>query len=81
MHCELDVLSEQYIQKCLQLSSGQQNSNSRETMPGCKERELEQLRRENQVNVHFNLNAHCTSAQSLHVSTKCLITLFPGAED
>lgn len=53
---ELDVLSEQYIQKCLQQSSSHQNSKFRETMLGCKERELEQLRRENQVYAHSILN-------------------------
>lgn len=59
MYGELDVLSEQCIQKCLQQSSSQQNSKSRETMLGCKETELKQLRRENQVYAYFILNAHC----------------------
>lgn len=59
MYSELDVLSEQYIQKCLQQSSSQQNNKSKETMLGCKERELEQLRRENQVYAYLILNTHC----------------------
>lgn len=58
-YSELDVLSEQHIQKCLQQSSSQENSKSRETMLGCKERELEQLRRENQVYAHLILNTYC----------------------
>ncbi|KAM7419099.1 hypothetical protein PAMA_016288 [Pampus argenteus] len=48
LHSELDVLSERYSQKCLELSRTEQSSKSRETELGCKERELEQLRRENQ---------------------------------
>ncbi|TMS23554.1 TRIO and F-actin-binding protein [Larimichthys crocea] len=47
-HSELDVLSERYSEKCLQLSLTEQSSKGRETELGCKERELEQLRRENQ---------------------------------
>lgn len=47
VHGRLGVLSEQSVQKWLQLSSSQQNSQSRET--GSKQSELEQLRRENQV--------------------------------
>lgn len=49
LHSELDVLSERYSQKCLELSYTEQNSKSRETELNRKERELEQLRRENQV--------------------------------
>lgn len=56
---ELNLLSEQYIHKPPQQSSSQENSKSRETMLVCKERELEQLRRENQVYPHFILNAKC----------------------
>lgn len=48
MHSELDVLSEHYTQKCLQLSRTEQSSKGRETELGHKGRELEQLRRENQ---------------------------------
>ncbi|XP_041789232.1 TRIO and F-actin-binding protein-like [Chelmon rostratus] len=48
LHSELDVLSERYSQKCLQLSRTEQSSKGRETELGRKERELEQLRRENQ---------------------------------
>ncbi|KAM7394140.1 hypothetical protein PAMP_020959 [Pampus punctatissimus] len=48
LHSDLDVLSERYSQKCLELSRTEQSSKSRETELGCKERELEQLRRENQ---------------------------------
>lgn len=70
MHGKLDVLSEQYIQNRLQLSSSQQSSQSRDTMLACKERELEHLRRENQVYANFILNTHCRSyAQTLYVST------------
>lgn len=48
-HGKLGVLPEQSVQKSLQLRSSQQNSQCRETMAGSKQRELEQLRRENQV--------------------------------
>uniref|UniRef100_A0A668AZW6 PH domain-containing protein n=1 Tax=Myripristis murdjan TaxID=586833 RepID=A0A668AZW6_9TELE len=48
LHSELDVLSERYSQKCLELSRTEQSSRGRETELGRKERELEQLRRENQ---------------------------------
>ncbi|XP_056228911.1 uncharacterized protein LOC130167019 [Seriola aureovittata] len=48
LHSELDVLSERYSQRCLELSRTEQSSKSRETELGHKERELEQLRRENQ---------------------------------
>ncbi|XP_040001017.1 TRIO and F-actin-binding protein-like [Xiphias gladius] len=48
LHSELDVLSERYSEKCLELSRIEQSSKSRETELGRKERELEQLRRENQ---------------------------------
>lgn len=54
VHGKLGVLSEESVQKCLQLSSSQQNSQSRETTAGCKQRQLEQLRRENQVHT-FNV--------------------------
>ncbi|KAG8014853.1 TRIO and F-actin-binding protein [Nibea albiflora] len=47
-HSELDVLSERYSEKCLQLSLTEQSTKGRETELGHKERELEQLRRENQ---------------------------------
>ncbi|XP_070684660.1 TRIO and F-actin-binding protein-like [Pempheris klunzingeri] len=47
-HSELDVLSEHYSQKCLELSRTEQSGKVRETELGRKERELEQLRRENQ---------------------------------
>lgn len=60
MHVELDVLSERYSQKCLQLSHIEQSSKGRETELGHKERELEQLRRENQVYIcdrfHFSFS-------------------------
>uniref|UniRef100_A0A665X3R1 PH domain-containing protein n=2 Tax=Echeneis naucrates TaxID=173247 RepID=A0A665X3R1_ECHNA len=48
LHSELDVLSERYSQKCLELSRTELSSKSRETELGHKQRELEQLRRENQ---------------------------------
>ncbi|XP_044045033.1 myosin phosphatase Rho-interacting protein-like [Siniperca chuatsi] len=48
LHTELNVLSERYSQKCLELSRTEQSSKGRETELGRKERELEQLRRENQ---------------------------------
>ncbi|XP_039667999.1 myosin phosphatase Rho-interacting protein-like isoform X2 [Perca fluviatilis] len=48
LHSELDVLSERYSQKCLELSRTEQSSQGQETELGLKERELEQLRRENQ---------------------------------
>lgn len=49
MHSELDVLSERYSQKCLELSRTEQSSKGREMELGRKERELEQLKRENEV--------------------------------
>ncbi|KAG7238439.1 hypothetical protein INR49_030946 [Caranx melampygus] len=48
LHSELDVLSERFSQKCLELGRTEQSSKSRETELSHKERELEQLRRENQ---------------------------------
>uniref|UniRef100_A0A3Q3KN20 Uncharacterized protein n=1 Tax=Monopterus albus TaxID=43700 RepID=A0A3Q3KN20_MONAL len=48
LHSELDVLSQHYSQKCLELSCAEQSSNSQVTELGRKEIELEQLRRENQ---------------------------------
>ncbi|XP_034544680.1 myosin phosphatase Rho-interacting protein-like [Notolabrus celidotus] len=47
LHSELDVLSERYSQTCLQLNRTEQSSKSRETELSQKERDLEQLRREN----------------------------------
>ncbi|XP_053275328.1 myosin phosphatase Rho-interacting protein [Pleuronectes platessa] len=47
-HSELDVLSEHYSQKCLELNRTELSNKSREAELGHKERELEQLRRENQ---------------------------------
>lgn len=49
LHRDLDVLSERYTQRCLELSCTEQTSKSKETELGTKERELKQLRRENQV--------------------------------
>ncbi|XP_029299332.1 TRIO and F-actin-binding protein-like [Cottoperca gobio] len=48
LHSELDVLSERYSQKCLELSRTEQSSQGRDSELCRKERELEQLRRENQ---------------------------------
>nr|XP_057941936.1 myosin phosphatase Rho-interacting protein-like [Doryrhamphus excisus] len=45
---ELDVLSERYSQKCLELSRTEENKRSREAELGCKVREMEQLKLENQ---------------------------------
>ncbi|XP_029019629.1 myosin phosphatase Rho-interacting protein-like isoform X2 [Betta splendens] len=45
---ELDVLSEHYTQKCLELQSTEQSSKSRENELFHKEREVDQLKRENQ---------------------------------
>lgn len=52
LHSELDVLSERYSETCLQLSHTEQSGKSRETELCLKERELEQLRRENKVYTH-----------------------------
>lgn len=49
MRSELDVLSERYSQKCMELNCTEQSSKSRENDLCHKERELEQLKRENQV--------------------------------
>ncbi|XP_067115359.1 TRIO and F-actin-binding protein-like [Osmerus mordax] len=48
LHSELDVLSERYSQKCLELSRTEQSCGDRQTDLGRREREMEQLRRENQ---------------------------------
>ncbi|XP_026158815.1 TRIO and F-actin-binding protein-like isoform X2 [Mastacembelus armatus] len=48
LRSELDVLSERYCQKCLELSCTEQSSKMRESELGHKETELEQLRQENQ---------------------------------
>ncbi|XP_041641733.1 myosin phosphatase Rho-interacting protein-like isoform X3 [Cheilinus undulatus] len=48
LHSELDVLSERYSQTCLQLNHTEQSGKGRENVLHHKERELEQLRRENQ---------------------------------
>ncbi|KAM4750108.1 myosin phosphatase Rho-interacting protein-like [Anableps anableps] len=48
LHSELNVLSERYSQKCLELKSTEQNSKSRETELDHKKKEMEQLQRENQ---------------------------------
>ncbi|XP_008275845.1 uncharacterized protein LOC103354298 [Stegastes partitus] len=47
LHSELDMLSDRYSQKCLELSHTEQSSKSQETELSRKEKELEQLRREN----------------------------------
>ncbi|XP_051940108.1 TRIO and F-actin-binding protein-like isoform X2 [Hippocampus zosterae] len=47
-HSELDVLSERFAEKCLQLSLTQQSGQRTENDLDCKERELQQLWRENQ---------------------------------
>lgn len=47
LHSELDVLSDRYSQKCLELSRTEQSSRSRDAELTRKDRELEQLRREN----------------------------------
>uniref|UniRef100_A0A8C7VGA7 PH domain-containing protein n=1 Tax=Oncorhynchus mykiss TaxID=8022 RepID=A0A8C7VGA7_ONCMY len=49
LHSELDVLSERYSQKCLELNRAEQRGGDRETELSWKDREMEQLRRENQV--------------------------------
>lgn len=46
---ELAGLSERYSQKCLELNRAEQNSAEREREICRKERDLEQLRKENQV--------------------------------
>ncbi|XP_047435555.1 TRIO and F-actin-binding protein-like [Mugil cephalus] len=48
LRSELDVLTERFSEKCLELSRTEQHSKGRETELTCKERELEQLRKENQ---------------------------------
>ncbi|XP_042166688.1 TRIO and F-actin-binding protein isoform X2 [Oncorhynchus tshawytscha] len=48
LHSELDVLSERYSQKCLELNRAEQRGGDRETELSWKDREMEQLRRENQ---------------------------------
>uniref|UniRef100_A0A3P9PM70 PH domain-containing protein n=1 Tax=Poecilia reticulata TaxID=8081 RepID=A0A3P9PM70_POERE len=48
LHGELNVLSERYSQKCLELKSSEHNSKSRETELDYKKKEMEQLQRENQ---------------------------------
>ncbi|KAK2816926.1 hypothetical protein Q5P01_025117 [Channa striata] len=48
LRSDLDVLSDRYSQKCLELSRTEQSTKSRETELSHRERELEQLKRENQ---------------------------------
>ncbi|XP_053346234.1 TRIO and F-actin binding protein b [Clarias gariepinus] len=45
---ELDSLSDRYSQKCLELNREQQNNGEKERQISVKEREMEQLRRQNQ---------------------------------
>ncbi|XP_060760160.1 TRIO and F-actin binding protein b isoform X2 [Neoarius graeffei] len=45
---ELDGLSDRYSQKCLELNREQQNNGEKERQISMKEREMEQLRRQNQ---------------------------------
>ncbi|XP_019717694.1 TRIO and F-actin-binding protein-like isoform X2 [Hippocampus comes] len=47
-HSELDVLSERFSEKCLQLTLTEQSGQRRENDLDCKERELQQLWKENQ---------------------------------
>lgn len=49
LHRELAGLSERYSQKCLELNRAEQNNAEREREICRKERDLEQLRKENQV--------------------------------
>lgn len=46
---ELAGLSERYSQKCLELNRAEQSSGEREREISRKERDMEQLRKENQV--------------------------------
>ncbi|MED6273778.1 hypothetical protein CHARACLAT_009924 [Characodon lateralis] len=48
LHSELNVLSEHYSQKCLELRSSEQSNKNRETELDHKKKEMEQLQRENQ---------------------------------
>ncbi|XP_034754655.1 TRIO and F-actin-binding protein-like isoform X2 [Etheostoma cragini] len=70
LHTELDVLSERYSQKCLELSHTEQSSQGQETELGRKERELEQLRRENQT----LLRAKDNEVEYLKKEISCLQT-------
>lgn len=54
LRSELDVLSDHYSQKCLELSHTEQSSKTRETELSHKERELELLKRENQVRYMYS---------------------------
>lgn len=47
---ELAGLSERYSQKCLELNRAEQNNAEREREISRKERDMEQLKKENQVN-------------------------------
>jgi len=57
LRSELDVLSERYTQKCLELSCTEKSGKSRETELDRKQRELEQLQRENQVSEHILIDS------------------------
>ncbi|XP_024864944.1 myosin phosphatase Rho-interacting protein isoform X2 [Kryptolebias marmoratus] len=48
LHGELNVMSERFSQKCLELNQTEQSGKSRDTELDRKQRELEQLQRENQ---------------------------------
>lgn len=59
----MDELSERYSQKCLELSRVEQRGKGRESELSHKDKELEQLRRENQVCTHAHDKGFYSVAQ------------------
>lgn len=57
MKRELDGLSERYSQKCLELIRAEQINADREREVSRKERDMEQLRKENLVSLAANCSA------------------------
>lgn len=79
-HSRLEELSELYSQRCLQLSHAEQRGKGRETELSHKERELEQLRRENQVLTHACFKVPRYGMQRLKSNISLVLRLERGWE-
>lgn len=74
----MDELSEHFSQRCLELSRVEQRGKGRESELSYKEKELEQLRRENQVCTHAHVKSFYLETrlgQEYLKFHKCFITL------
>lgn len=72
---ELAGLSERYSQKCLELNRAEQNNAEREREISRKERDLEQLRKENQVSyqqIFHNFNNEVWNLDQQTIVSKCM---------